>query len=72
MNANVVLEMDGLSSSSDRVMFSESLTLYLYRYRLAQGPQEELTNVIVLEEAHNLLLAKQPEPRNPSWRPPSE
>jgi hypothetical protein len=59
LNANVVLEMDGLSSSSDRVMFSESLTLYLYRYRLAQGPQEELTNVIVLEEAHNLLLAKQ-------------
>lgn len=59
LNVNAVLEMDGLSSSSDRVMFSESLTLYLYRYRLAQGPQEELTNVIVLEEAHNLLLAKQ-------------
>jgi hypothetical protein len=55
---NVVLEMDGLSSSSDRVMFSEALTLYLYRYRLAQGPQEKLTNVIVLEEAHNLLLKK--------------
>jgi len=28
---NVVLEMDGLSSSTDRVMFSEALTLYLYR-----------------------------------------
>jgi hypothetical protein len=38
---NVVLEMDGLSSSSDRVMFSEALTLYLYRYRLARGPAEE-------------------------------
>lgn len=57
---NVVLEMDGLSSSSDRVMFSESLVLYLYRYRLAQGPRDQLTNVIILEEAHNLLLAKQP------------
>ncbi|MDI6451618.1 ATP-binding protein [Anaerobaca lacustris] len=56
---NVVLEMDGLSSNSDRTMFSEALTLYLYRYRLAQGPQDKLTNVIVLEEAHNLLLAKQ-------------
>lgn len=55
---NVVLEMDGLSGSSDRVMFSEALTLYLYRYRLAQGPQERLTNVIVIEEAHNLLLKK--------------
>lgn len=55
---NVVLEMDGLSSASDRVMFSEAVTLYLYRYRLAQGPQEKLTNVIVLEEAHNLLLKK--------------
>ena len=31
LDHNVVLEMDGLSSSSDRVMFSESLTLYLYR-----------------------------------------
>ena len=55
---NAVLEMDGLSSSSDRVMFSEALTLYLYRYRLAQEPQEKLTNMIVLEEAHNLLLKK--------------
>ena len=58
LDHNVVLEMDGLSSSSDRVLFSEALTLYLYRYRLAQGPQDKLTNVIVLEEAHNLLLKK--------------
>ena len=61
LDHNVVLEMDGLSSSSDRVMFSEALTLYLYRHRLAQGPQRELTNVIVLEEAHNLLLKKSTE-----------
>lgn len=58
LDHNVVLEMDGLSSASDRVMFSEALTLYLYRYRLAQGPRDKLTNVIVLEEAHNLLLKK--------------
>ncbi len=58
LDCNAVLEMDGLSSSSDRVMFSEALTLYLYRYRLAQGPQDKLTNMIVLEEAHNLLLKK--------------
>ena len=61
LNCNAILEMDGLSSSSDRVMFSESLTLYLYRYRLAQGPQDKLTNVIILEEAHNLLLKKSSE-----------
>jgi len=60
---DVILEMDGLSSSSDKVMFSEALTLYLYRYRLAQGPQERLTNVILLEEAHNLLLKKSDESR---------
>lgn len=59
LDYNVVLEMDGLSSSADRVMFSEALTLYLYRYRLVQGPNDQLTNLIVLEEAHNLLLAKQ-------------
>lgn len=55
LNHNVVLEMDGLSSSSDRAMFSEALTLYLYRHRLAQGPREELTNLIILEEAHHVL-----------------
>ena len=58
LDENVVLEMDGLSSSSDRVMFSEALTLYLYRFRLAHGPQKALTNMIILEEAHNLLLKK--------------
>ena len=60
LNHNVVLEMDGLPSSSDRTLFSEALTLYLYRYRLADGPQAKLTNLIILEEAHNLLLAKAP------------
>ena len=63
LDHNAVLEMDGLSSSSDRVMFSEALTLYLYRLRLAQGPQKELTNMIILEEAHNLLLRKANESR---------
>lgn len=58
LNHNVILEMDGLSSNSDKKMFSEALTLYLYRYRLSQGPQRYLTNLIVLEEAHNLLLQK--------------
>ena len=55
LHHNVILEMDGLSSASDRVLFSEALTLYLYRYRLAQGPQDRLTNLIVLEEAHHIL-----------------
>ena len=58
LDHNTVLEMDGLSSSSDKTLFSEALTLYLYRYRLAQGPQKKLTNMIILEEAHNLLLKK--------------
>lgn len=57
LDESVVLEMDGLSSASDRVMFSEALALYLYRYRLAQGPRADLSHVLVVEEAHNLLLA---------------
>lgn len=61
LNHNVVLEMDGLSSNTDRNMFSEALTLYLYRVRLAQGPCQELTNIIILEEAHNLLHRKSAE-----------
>ena len=63
LDHNVVLEMDGLSSNSDRTMLSEALTLYLYRHRLAQGPQPHLTNLIVLEEAHNLLLQRAAESR---------
>ncbi len=58
LNHNVVLEMDGLSSSSDRAMFSEALTLYLYRHRLARGPRAQLTNLIILEEAHHILARK--------------
>ncbi|MCH9032873.1 MAG: ATP-binding protein [Planctomycetes bacterium] len=58
LDDNVVLEMDGLASASDRAMFSEALTLYLYRYRLAQGPRAQLTNLIVLEEAHHILARK--------------
>jgi hypothetical protein len=58
LDHHVVLEMDGLSGASDRVLFSEALTLYLYRTRLAEGARSQLTNVIVLEEAHNLLHAR--------------
>lgn len=58
LHGSAILEMDGLSSSSDRVMFSESLILYLYRSLLERGPRERLEQVIVLEEAHHLLLAK--------------
>lgn len=60
LNHNVVLEMDGLSSNSDRVLFSEALTLYLYRQRLVEGPRKQLDSVVILEEAHNLLLGRQP------------
>ncbi len=58
LNHNVVLEMDGLAGSSDKTMFSGALTLYLYRHRLAKGYQKKLTNMILLEEAHNLLHKK--------------
>lgn len=61
LNHNVVLEMDGLASDSDRTLFSGALTLYLYRYRLAKGEQQKLTNMIILEEAHNLLHKKSSE-----------
>lgn len=63
LDHDAVLEMDGLSGSSDKKLFSEALTLYLYRYRLAQGPRAQLTKVILLEEAHNLLLRRSSEAR---------
>ena len=58
LNHDVVLEMDGLASNSDRTMFAGALTLYLYRYRLAVGYQKKLSNMVILEEAHNLLHKK--------------
>ena len=60
LDGSAVLEMDGLASSADRTFFAEALTLYLYRTRLAEGPSDRLRNLIVLEEAHHLLLAGQP------------
>lgn len=59
LDHHVVLEMDGLSSDTERTFFTEALMLYLYRFRLAGGPRRTLTNMVVLEEAHHLLLAKQ-------------
>lgn len=63
LDHNVVLEMDGLSGVGDKTCFSEALTMYLYRYRLSLGPHKELTNMIILEEAHNLLLKRSSESR---------
>ncbi len=63
LDQDVIMEMDGLSGNTDRIMFSEALTLYLYRLRLARGPQKQLTNMIVIEEAHNLLHKKASEGR---------
>lgn len=56
LDRNVILEMDGLGSNADRQLFAQALTLYLYRLVLARGPHPGLRNLMILEEAHHLLL----------------
>jgi len=52
----VILELTGLGSETDRSFFTQSLFLWLYYHRLAQGRSEHVRHVTIIEEAHNLFL----------------
>jgi hypothetical protein len=52
----VILELTGLGSETDRSFFTQSLFLWLYYHRLAQGRSERVRHVTIIEEAHNLFL----------------
>ncbi len=52
---NVILELDGLSDS-DKTFIIGSLLLWIYFYRMQEPEREILKHMIVIEEAHHLLL----------------
>ncbi len=53
-----IVELDGLSQSSRRFLIP-LLFSWVYQVKLAQSMREELSLVIVLEEAHNVLYRRQ-------------
>ena len=55
LNKNVILELDALSDT-DKTFLIGSLLLYIYFYRMNQPEREILKHIIVIEEAHHLLL----------------
>jgi len=54
----VILELTGLGSETDRSLFTQTLLLWLYYYRLAEGKSSSFKHAMVVEEAHNLFLRR--------------
>ena len=55
LQKNVILELDGLSDT-DKTFIIGSLLLWIYFYRMQEPEREVLKHMIVIEEAHHLLL----------------
>ena len=52
---NVIIELDYLSPSN-KVFLTQAFLLWIYFHKLAGPKSEELENLIIIEEAQNLLL----------------
>ena len=55
LKKNVILELDGLSDT-DKTFIIGSLLLWIYFFRMQEPEREILKHIIVIEEAHHLLL----------------
>ncbi|MCC6227741.1 MAG: hypothetical protein IT432_00765 [Phycisphaerales bacterium] len=64
MERSTIVELDGLSQNA-RAMLVPALCLWVYFERLAAPVRERLAQVIVVEEAHQLLRAEGPTRREP-------
>ena len=60
LHRRVVLELDALTNA-DKTFLIESLLLWIHHYRLGQGQREDFKHVIIIEEAHHILLRKKQE-----------
>jgi len=54
----VVLELTALGSETDRSVFTQTLLLWLYYNRLAEGKSQTFKHAVLIEEAHNLFLKR--------------
>ncbi|GAF86587.1 unnamed protein product, partial [marine sediment metagenome] len=50
----VILELDALTQS-DKVMFMQSMLLWIHHYRMTEPTRETFKHAIVIEEAHHIL-----------------
>ncbi len=60
LKKNVIFELDALTNT-DKIFFIESLLLWIYHYRMAEGQREQFKHAIVIEEAHHILLRQKQE-----------
>jgi len=60
LDHHVVLELDAVTNA-DKTFLIESLLLWIHHYRLGQQHREDFKHVIVIEEAHHILLRKKQE-----------
>jgi len=57
LDENVILELDSLTNA-DKTLIIESLLLWIHHYRLTQPDREVFKHVIIIEEAHHILLKR--------------
>jgi hypothetical protein len=58
LDRQVILELTGLGSETDRALFSHAFLLWLYYHRLAQPKSQLKPHLLLIEEAHNLFLRR--------------
>ncbi len=58
IDRQVVLELAGLGSETDRALFTQTFLLWLYYYRLSERTHRVFRHTLVVEEAHNLFLRR--------------
>jgi hypothetical protein len=60
LERNVILELDAVTNS-DKTFIIESLLLWIHHFRMAEGKRENFKHVILIEEAHHVLLRRKQE-----------
>lgn len=60
LKQKAVLELDALTNS-DKTFLIESLLLWIHHYRMKEPGREKLKHVLLIEEAHHILLKKKQE-----------
>lgn len=60
LKQQAVLELDAITNS-DKVFLIEALLLWIHHYRMQEPGREKLKHVLMIEEAHHILLRKKQE-----------
>lgn len=60
LRQQAVLELDALTNS-DKTFLIEALLLWIHHFRMHEGGRERLKHVLLVEEAHHVLLRKKQE-----------